>query len=33
MRTAIEILGIGILIIELEEIKAWIGVKFLIEIK
>ena len=27
MRTAIEIIGIGILIKELEEIKVWIGIK------
>ena len=33
MWTAIEIIGIGILIIELEQIKVWITIKLLIEIK
>ena len=33
MRNATEIIGIGILIKELEEIKVWIEIKLLIELK
>ena len=33
MRTAIEIKAIGILLKELEEIKVWVGIKLLIQIK
>ena len=33
MRTAIEIIGIGILTKKFEEVKVWIGMKLLIEIK
>ena len=33
MRTAIEIIGIGISIKELEKIKFWMGIQLLIEIK
>ena len=33
MRTATEVIGIEILIKELEKIKVWIGIKLLLEIK
>ena len=32
MRTAIEIIGIGILIRKLEQIKVWIGIDLLIKL-
>ena len=33
MRTAIELIDIGILIKKIDQIKVWIGIKLLIEIK